>query len=295
MKKILVTGSTGFIGRFLVNNLLKNDQKVFSIVRKSKKNIEYCSKIKKENKNFFPVFFNKNSELKKKLSDIKPEILINLATNYINYHPDNNEMHSVINSNIIFPTLVLDICCKSKISKVINLCSVMQCDKNKIDNPLNFYALTKILFKKTMSYYQKKYPKKKFLNLYIGDTYGPNDTSAKILPIIVKNYKKNKKTTILTKNLEMNILHVEDVISAIKLLINNEKKSNDYFIKSNKNFNLYKTVKKFNLQTKRKLKLLWLNKKINNVDYKIKLKTVPKWKPKINVIYNFFKHLNENN
>jgi len=295
MKRILVTGSTGFIGKSLVNNLLKNKRKVFAIIRKSNKNIKSSSEIRKKNKNFYPIFFNKNHELKIKLSNIKPEVIVNLATNYINYHPNHKDIYSIMNSNIIFPTLILDLCCKSKISKVINICSVMQCDKNKIDNPLNFYALTKILFKKTMAYYQKTHPKKVFLNLYIGDTYGPEDTRKKILPIIIKNYKKNKKTTILTKNLKMNILHVEDVVNAIKILIDNEKKSNNYFIKSKKNFNLHKIVKKFNLKAERKLKLLWLNKKINNTDNKIKLKTVPKWRPRFNVINHVYKHLNESN
>ena len=229
-----------------------------------------------------------------KISSINPETVINLATNYINYHPSNREIPSIMNSNVIFPTLILDLCCKTKISKIINICSIMQCDQNQIDNPLSFYALSKILFKKTMSYYQKIYPKKIFLNLYIGDTYGPDDLRQKILPAIIKNYKRNKKTTILTKNLEMNILHVEDVVNAIKILVDSEKKSNSYLIKSKKKFNLYKVVKKFNLRTEKKIKLFWLNKKVRNINNNnIKLKAVPRWNQKFNVINYFYKHLNE--
>ena len=293
MKKILVTGSTGFIGKSLVNNLLRDKRKVFAVIRKSKKNIKSALIIKKKNKNFFPIFFEKNQELNTKISSINPETVINLATNYINYHPSNREIPSIMNSNVIFPTLILDLCCKTKISKIINICSIMQCDQNQIDNPLNFYALSKILFKKTMSYYQKIHPKKIFLNLYIGDTYGPNDLRQKILPTIIKNYKKNKKTTILTKNLEMNILHVEDIVNAIKILIDSEKKSNSYLIKSKKNFNLYKVVKKFNLRAEKKIKLFWLNKKVGNINNNIKLKSVPRWNQKFNVINYFYKHLNE--
>ena len=53
MKRILVTGSTGFIGKSLVNNLLKNKRKVFAIIRKSNKNIKSSSEIRKKNKNFY--------------------------------------------------------------------------------------------------------------------------------------------------------------------------------------------------------------------------------------------------
>ena len=71
MKNILVTGSTGFIGKSLVNNLLRDKRKVFAVIRKSRKNIKFASKIKKKHKNFFPIFFNKNQELNKKISNIK--------------------------------------------------------------------------------------------------------------------------------------------------------------------------------------------------------------------------------
>ena len=291
MNKILVTGSTGFIGRSLVSNLLKNRKKVYAIIRKSEKNIKFATKTKKQFRNYLPIFFSKNSELRNKISNIKPHILVNLATNYLP-NPSDKEIHSVIDSNIVFPTLILDICCKSRVSKIINICSTMQCHKNQIDNPQNFYALTKILFKKTMSYYQKIYSKKIFLNLYIGDTYGSNDTRKKILPIIIKNYKSNKKTSILTKNLKLNILHIEDIITGLKILINDVKKSSDYFVKSEKPLDLFNVIKNYNSTKKRKVKLFWLNKKVPAI-ISVKMKTIPGWSQKFNVINYFYKDLNE--
>ncbi len=57
MKKILVTGSTGFIGKSLVTNLLKDNKIIFTNKRKTKKNIKFSSKIKKKSKTYFPIFF----------------------------------------------------------------------------------------------------------------------------------------------------------------------------------------------------------------------------------------------
>ena len=69
-----------------------------------------------------------------------------------------------------------------------------------------------------MEYYKKKYPKIKFINVYIGDTYGTNDNRKKIFPTIIKNYKKNKRTVILTKKLKLNIVHVNDIINGLNEL-----------------------------------------------------------------------------
>ena len=292
MNKILITGSTGFIGKHLTENLLSNKDKIYALIRESKKNYLHSSKIKKKYKNFFPIFFNKNEELAKKITNLKPKIFINLATKYMTF-PNIKEMPSVINSNLEFPSLILKILNdKSKI-KFINICSIMQCDNNQIDNPLNFYALTKILFKKTLKYYQKFYPKNIFINLYIGDTYGKSDTRNKILPIIIKNFKKNKKTTIVTKKLNLDILHVQDVINGIKILIKSVKNSNDFYIKPQKKINLYKIIHTYNLNNTKKIKILWQNK-INNTILNIKLKSVPAWKQKFDVVKMFYKDLNEN-
>ena len=293
MDKILVTGSTGFIGRSLIKNLLTDEKKIFAVIRNSKKNIKFASKIKKKYNNFFPIFFKNSDELISKTSNINAQIVINLATNYIPF-PNYKEMSSVLDSNVMFPTIILNLCCKSKVTKIINICSVMQCHKNKLDNPQNFYALTKILFQKIMTYYQKIYPEKIFLNLYLGDSYGSSDNRKKILPTIIKNYKKNKTTTILTKNLKLNILHVNDIVNGINILSKDIKRSGDFFIKSQKQFDLFKVIKKFNLKTNRKIKLLWLNKKIPLINY-IKIKTIPGWKQRFNVINYFYKDLNESN
>ena len=59
MNRILLTGTTGFIGGHLVYNLLKNKFTIYAIIRKSKKNYKSTLLIKKKNKNFFPIFFKK--------------------------------------------------------------------------------------------------------------------------------------------------------------------------------------------------------------------------------------------
>ena len=290
MKKILITGSTGFIGRSLVNNLIKDNDIIYPIIRRNLKNLKFSNKIKKKYKNYFPIFFKNNEELKDKILKIKPDIVINLATNFIP-NPIHHQLSEIMDSNVVFPTLVLDVCCQVKVTKFINLCSIAQCYKNEIDSPQNFYAMTKIMFKNSMSYYKKKNPKIKFYNIYIGDTYGSRDVRKKIFPTLIKNYKKNKRTTILTKKLKLNIVHSEDISHGIKILINKEIKSDDYRLKSKKNLILSNLIEKFNSKSAKKIKVLWLNKQISNLN-NIKMKKIPNWKEKYNVENSFYKDLN---
>ena len=65
------------------------------------------------------------------------------------------------------------------------------------------------------NFYQYKEKKTKFYNLKLYESFEENDNRKKLIPIIIKNYKKNKSTIIVSKNLELNIIHVDDIINAI--------------------------------------------------------------------------------
>ncbi len=65
-QKILITGSTGFIGSNILNLILKKNVYIYDILRnKNKKNkkIVYLNK----NKNYLPIFYKNFDELEKKL------------------------------------------------------------------------------------------------------------------------------------------------------------------------------------------------------------------------------------
>ena len=78
--KILLTGSSGFIGKSLTINLLNKKYQVFVILNNSKKNKALAKSLKKNYKNYKPIFINNVKELKKKLSKLKVNSIINLAS-----------------------------------------------------------------------------------------------------------------------------------------------------------------------------------------------------------------------
>ena len=96
----------------------------------------------------------------------------------------------------------------------------------------------------------------------------------------LKNYyKKNLTTTIVSKNLNINIINVKDIISALKLILDKNITSGSYAIINKNDINIGDLIFKFNEEKNRKLKIKWQSKKIIKekiIDYKM----LPGWKPK---------------
>ena len=98
-----------------------------------------------------------------------------------------------------------------KAKKFINFSTVWE-DFNGIkNNSFNLYAAYKKAFSNLNNYYEKQYKQIKFYKLMISDTFGANDKRMKIINILKKNYKSNLPTKIVSKNLSMNLLNVDDV------------------------------------------------------------------------------------
>ena len=113
-KKILITGSTGFVGSNIIKLLLKENVYIYDILRdKNKKNKKILELNK--NKNYLPIFYKKFDELKKKLKKVKIDTVINCATYYTKAN-DIENIENLIKTNITFCSIILEIL-KSKIKK----------------------------------------------------------------------------------------------------------------------------------------------------------------------------------
>ena len=97
--KILLTGSSGFIGKSLTTELLNDKYHIYALLNNSKKNKRLAKFLKKNYKNYKPIFINNVKELKNKISRLKADIIINLASKYLRSH-NFSEMIDLINSNI---------------------------------------------------------------------------------------------------------------------------------------------------------------------------------------------------
>ena len=283
MKKkiLLLTGTTGFVGYKFLSFALSNGFSVVDILReKNKKNKKIRELRNAYPKKYKNIFFANNNNLSSQLKNIKADYFINFATLYSNNH-SHSQIVDFIESNILFPTLIYDII-NNKIKKMINFGSMMQHSKDEKLISKNLYAATKNAFEMIANYYVNTNNKTKFYNIKFYESFGDNDKRKKIIPTIINNYKQNKITKIISKQLALNIIHTDDIINSIMILLNNNITSGTYCIKNTNNIKISQLIDMLNKVLNKKIKVKYGNKSITS-NYYNNLKILPYWKPNKNL------------
>lgn len=293
-KCILVTGATGFIGQNLTKLLLDLDFKVIALVRASSRNKSFIKETKKKNRKFYPIYFKDIKSLPNKLSNIKINYVINLATKWVDKH-NYNDLINIINCNILFTTAVLDSVSKKNLKKFINISTyALFKDSKKKYNPFNLYGATKKGFEDIIEFYKNNYKKTYFYNLYLYDSYGKKDSRNKIIAKILKDYESNKITTILSSKVELNLLNVKEICEALVLTLRKKIKSGNYLIKAKNFTNILNLIKQTNIRLNKKIKFKLLNKSVRKkIDFRMNL--LPHWRPKSSIEKDIYNLLNGNN
>ena len=286
-QKILITGSTGFVGSNILNLLLKKNVYIYDVLRNKNKKNKKIGDFKK-NKNYLPIFYKKFNDLERKLKKIKIDIVINCATYYTGKN-DIKNIENLVQTNIIFCSVILE-SLKNKIKKFINFGSMMEYSHGNQFSPKNFYAITKYTFQKIEEFYKLNYKNIKFYDLKLYETYGDNDVRKKIIPTIIKSYSKNKSVKIVSKSLIMNFVHIDSLVKVIYMIIFNKIKEGEYCLKNNKFIKIQKLINTLNKKLKKKIKVKYLSSK--NISNSTKqLKKFPYWNDKKNLEDFLFKKL----
>ena len=251
MYKILLTGSSGFIGLNLLESLSKKN-KLFIILRNRSSNKIF------ENKNIKIIKFKNYTSLNSQLKKIKVDIVIHCATYYVKIHKF-SDIKKFCDSNILLGNIILENLEKMRVKKFINFSTIWENANGKMNNPKNLYSAYKKSFSAILEFYKKKLNDIKFYELMISDTFGLNDKRKKIINTLKINYRKKKTTKIVSRNLFMNLLNILDIIKAVKLIINNSISPKKYLLKNNSETKIFDLIKIFNKQNKKQLKVKWLS------------------------------------
>lgn len=232
--RILVTGSSGFIGFHLILKLLKSKNQIVGI---DNINNYYDTKIKKdrnkillENKNykFYKIDLNDTLKLSKIFYNYKFDVVVNLAAQAgVRYSITKPQKYFDSNINGFFN--LLEISRKNKVknffsastSSVYGNKKVGNLNENlSLDNPEQFYAATKISNEIMGKVYSKIY-NMKFVFFRFFTVYGPWGRPDMSLYKFVTNIKKGKKVKIFNYgNHIRDFTYVDDIVQGIVKAIN---------------------------------------------------------------------------
>jgi len=209
--KILVTGSTGFIGSHIVNRLVHDGCNVV-ILKRSTSDTSRITEILSEVKSYDLD----KCDLKTIIEKEKPYLIVHTATCY---GRQGENIEHIIKSNIIFPSILIDIAAKNGLKGFINA------DTSTLDT-YSFYAATKKAFLHLLNY-QRKF---KTINLQIEYAYGPGDDETKLLPFLIKGVLENNSISASPGLQKRDFIFVEDVVDAFIKSINYVEKMPENYI-----------------------------------------------------------------
>uniref|UniRef100_UPI001EDB8A8B NAD-dependent epimerase/dehydratase family protein n=1 Tax=Buttiauxella sp. S19-1 TaxID=941430 RepID=UPI001EDB8A8B len=110
--KLLLTGTTGYIGKKTAEFLVKSGHEVHSLIRK----LPDSTNMSKENIQYHLIT---QSSIKDIVCNVKPDIVIHIASKFLAAH-DYDDVEDLISSNITFPTQLLDAMCLAGVENFIN-------------------------------------------------------------------------------------------------------------------------------------------------------------------------------
>jgi len=302
MKKVIVTGGSGFIGSNLVKLLLKKKYFVINIDSLKYSANPYNTKNLNKNKNyvFFKLDLNNKNQIIKILKKYKPYGIFNLAAEtHVDRSIDNP--FSFIHSNILGTYNLLEsILAYKKRIKLVHVSTDEvygdvikgRSDEKSQYNPSSPYSSSKASADHLVKSYIRTYKISAVISNCCNN-YGPNQFPEKLIPKLIYNIINNKPLPIYGKGKNSREwMHVQDHCEALLLIYLKGKLGENYNVGSGMNLKnvdiankLLKISRKNFLKKSKKVKIIFVKDRpghdiryaLNNKKIKEKLG----WSPKI--------------
>ena len=233
MRKVLITGITGFLGSHIAENFIANDINVIGLKRKDS-DIWRCEGIKEK---IQWIDIDENGSFEDELINYSFDTIIHGA--WIGVESGSRDNWVEQSKNITFLVSLLDIAKKVDVKKIIFLGSQAEygiinekVEENFRTNALNAYAGTKLACLEII----KSFCSVNNINwiwLRLFSFFGEKENSNWLIPSLVKSMLKNKEMDLTLGEQKYAYMYVKDYVEIMRKLVVMNIKSGIYNVSSN--------------------------------------------------------------
>jgi len=209
---VLVTGATGFVGGHLAKALASLDKRVLVLCREGS-----IDKIHNLPPNA-EVVVQTNEPSVAEFADLMitngVTEIYHAATLFTKTHVSSH-VSGLLDANISLGTYLLEASTIAGASRFVNFSSAWQLAISQdCDAQQTLYSATKEAFLEILKYYAHK-SELSVSNFYLNDTYGANDTRAKLIPMLVSTAKENTQMHIANPAATINLSFVDELVAKV--------------------------------------------------------------------------------
>lgn len=252
MKKILITGATGFVGQNLCRQFAVNKEyELYCVVRNTEKA-----------KNVLPKNLRVIDAAKLDLvSSLGIDYVIHLAS-YLTSRDDKESIEKVLDANILFGTSILNALRDYRNIKFINLGSSAEY-RNGAEKPdaAYFYTAAKQAFRPLLDYFAAK-GQWDYIHLIPYTVYGGENNQKKLIDYVRESLDAPVPVKMSPGYQVSDFIHINDVIDCIRFFIDNPQKwegqhGEVYHLGTGRGTSIRDHVKIFENATKKKCNIQW--------------------------------------
>lgn len=217
LQRVFVTGATGFIGKHLVNRLVREGYSVGALVRPTSDSLKSQSL---DGVTVFPGDIRNYEDITSAFSAFQPDAVIHLVTYYAIMHRA-DEIGVMLDTNVKGTINLLEAAKEyGRISLFINTSSTQVYDpkswrlsESDEIKPQSLYAVTKRNAEDACTFYASAYPLP-CVTLRLFPPYGPGDQERRLIPYVIGSILKNTPPNLTTGKQEWDFIYVDDIVNA---------------------------------------------------------------------------------
>ncbi len=209
MARVMITGSTGYIGSHLLDAFLDAGHEVHALVRSSSGARERLSRARAVALHACDDGFE---SVRRAVADSRPDCVFHLASLFLASHAP-EQVDPLLESNVRLGAFLLEAMAREGCRCLVNAGTSWQHYNDAAYDPVCLYAATKQAFEDIARYYEEV-AGLRAVHLHLTDTYGPNDPRRKVLPLLIDALRKHEHLEMSPGEQQIDFVHVDDVATA---------------------------------------------------------------------------------